>query len=138
MTKRRPASTMWLVICAVVLAAGAPVIIAVISGSRSSAGAPKVGTQAHDPGAPLNRAAPGFMLDQFGKPVSLRSHRGRIVLLAFTDSHCTTICPLTTSAMVDAKRLLGPAGSRVAQLGVNANPSPTSVRAGARTPKLTA
>jgi len=121
---------MWLVICAVVLAASAAVVIAVISGSRPSAGAPKVGTQAPDPGAPLHRAAPGFTLaDQFGKPVSLRSYRGRIVLLAFTDSHCTTICPLTTSAMVDAKRLLGPAGSRVALLGVNANPSATSVRA---------
>ena len=114
MTKRRPPSTLWLVICAVALAASAALVIAVSSGSRSSARAPKIGTQAPDPGAPLHRAAPGFTLtDQYGRPVSLRSYRGRIVLLAFTDSHCTTICPLTTSAMVDAKRLLGTAGSRV-------------------------
>ena len=30
-------------------------------------------------------------------PVSLHSFRGRMVILAFNDSECTTVCPLTTS-----------------------------------------
>ena len=38
------------------------------------------------------------------------------------------VCPLTTTAMVDAKRLLGAAGARVALLGVDANPNATSIR----------
>ena len=47
-----------------------------------------------DPGTPLSSRAPDFTLDdQFGRPVSLRSYRGKVVLLAFTDSECTTICP---------------------------------------------
>lgn len=82
-----------------------------------------------DPGTSLYQPAADFTLtDQFAHPVSLRSYRGQVVLLAFTDSRCTTICPLTTSAMVDAKRLLGAAGSRVQLLGVNANPTATAVR----------
>lgn len=82
-----------------------------------------------DPGSSLHRPAPDFTLtDQFGRRVSLRSYRGRVVLLAFVDSKCTTVCPLETSAMVDAKRLLGAAGSRVDLLGVDANPAATSVR----------
>jgi thiol-disulfide isomerase/thioredoxin len=51
-----------------------------------------------------------------------------VVILAFNDSECTTICPLTTTAMVDAKRMLGAAGSKVQLLGIDANPSATSIR----------
>lgn len=76
-----------------------------------------------DRGAAMARPAPGFTLtDQFGRRVSLRSFRGRVVILAFTDAECTTICPLTTAAMLDAKRLLGAAGSRVSLVGIDANP----------------
>ncbi len=85
-------------------------------------------TQALDPGTSLTGAAPGFTLtDQFGRPVSLSSYRGRAVVLAFNDSECTTVCPLVTSAMVAAQRMLGPAGSKLALLGVDANPSATSI-----------
>ncbi len=64
-----------------------------------------------DPGTTLSGVAPGFTLtDQFGQPVSLSSYRGEVVILAFNDSECTTVCPLTTAAMVDAKALLGAAG----------------------------
>ena len=48
-------------------------------------------------------------------------------MLAFNDSECTTICPLTTTAMLDAKAMLGSASSRVALLGVDANPAATSI-----------
>jgi cytochrome oxidase Cu insertion factor (SCO1/SenC/PrrC family) len=59
--------------------------------------------------------------------VSLSLFRGKVVILAFNDSECTTICPLTTSAMVQAKAMLGAAGRRVQLLGVDANPRAASL-----------
>jgi cytochrome oxidase Cu insertion factor (SCO1/SenC/PrrC family) len=82
-----------------------------------------------DPGAPLNAVAPGFTLtDQFGQRVSLRSLRGKVVVLTFNDPECTTICPLTTTALLQAKKLLGPASSGVDLVGVGANPEKTQVK----------
>jgi cytochrome oxidase Cu insertion factor (SCO1/SenC/PrrC family) len=72
--------------------------------------------------------APDFRLvNQFGQQMALSQFRGKVVVLAFVDSECTTICPLTTASMVEAKQLLGAAGSRVQLLGVDANPQATSV-----------
>jgi cytochrome oxidase Cu insertion factor (SCO1/SenC/PrrC family) len=82
-----------------------------------------------DPGSSLGGLkAPNFTLtNQFGQPVSLSSFRGKVVILAFTDSECTTVCPLTTQSMLAAKDLIGKAGDRVQLLGVDANPAATSV-----------
>jgi cytochrome oxidase Cu insertion factor (SCO1/SenC/PrrC family) len=81
-----------------------------------------------DPGDPLTGTAPAFTLtDQFGQPVSLNSFRGKVVILAFNDAECTTICPLTTASLVQAKEMLGAAGSQVQLLGVDANPKATAV-----------
>jgi cytochrome oxidase Cu insertion factor (SCO1/SenC/PrrC family) len=82
-----------------------------------------------DTGSSLGNApAPDFTLtDQFGKHASLDQYQGKVVLLAFTDSECTTVCPLTTQSMVWAKQLLGPAGDNVALLGIDANPDATAV-----------
>ena len=81
-----------------------------------------------DPGLNLSAVAPGFTLtDQFGQPVSLSSFRGKVVILAFNDAECTTICPLTTAALVDAKDMLGAAASQVQLLGIDANPKATEV-----------
>jgi cytochrome oxidase Cu insertion factor (SCO1/SenC/PrrC family) len=81
-----------------------------------------------DPGTPLHGPAPDFTLvNQYGQPMSLHQFRGKAVILAFNDSECTTVCPLTTSAMTEAKQLLGPAGDHVQLLGVDANPQATSV-----------
>ena len=81
-----------------------------------------------DPGTTLAGRAPGFTLsDESGRPVSLHSYRGKVVILAFNDSECTTICPITTTAMLDAKAMLGSAGSRVQLLGVEANPHAISL-----------
>jgi protein SCO1/2 len=88
-----------------------------------------VGNPRLDPGAPLDAVAPAFTLtDQFGKRVSLRSLRGKVVVLSFNDPECTTICPLTTTALLRAKELLGTAGSGVELLGVGANPDATQVK----------
>jgi cytochrome oxidase Cu insertion factor (SCO1/SenC/PrrC family) len=82
-----------------------------------------------DPGTALSGAAPGFTLtDQFGKRVALRSLRGKVVVLSFNDPECTTICPLTTTAMLHAKKLLGPAAGPVQLLGIGANPEATQVK----------
>ena len=82
-----------------------------------------------DPGSSLGAVqAPGFRLvNQFGQPMSLRQFRGKVVILAFTDSECTTICPLTTASMVQARDLLGAAGSQVQLLGIDANPKARNV-----------
>ena len=81
-----------------------------------------------DPGTPVSGVAPDFTLsDQFGQTVSLHSFRGKVVILAFNDSECTTVCPLTTTAMLDAKAMLGKAGSQVELLGVDANPAAISL-----------
>ena len=82
-----------------------------------------------DPGVRLSAVAPGFALtDQFDKRVSLRSLRGKVVVLSFNDPKCTTICPLTTTALLHAKKLLGPAASRVELIGIGANPDATGVK----------
>lgn len=73
-------------------------------------------------------AAPDFRLEnQFGQQMSLSQFKGKVVVLAFADSVCTTVCPLTTESMVLAKELLGKAGQNVQLLGVDANPDATAV-----------
>jgi cytochrome oxidase Cu insertion factor (SCO1/SenC/PrrC family) len=82
-----------------------------------------------DPGSSLgDLRAPSFRLvNQFGQPMSLSQFRGKVVILAFVDSQCTTVCPLTTVSMVEARQLLGRAGDQVQLLGIDANPAATSV-----------
>src|SRR5579863_1514801 len=67
------------------------------------------------------------LVNQFGQPMSLSQFRGKVVMLGFEDSQCTTVCPLTTQSMMQAKQLLGSAGNQVQLLGVDANPVATSV-----------
>jgi cytochrome oxidase Cu insertion factor (SCO1/SenC/PrrC family) len=72
--------------------------------------------------------APDITLtNQFGQRMSLSQFRGKVILLGFEDSECTTVCPLTTQSMVLAKELLGKAGNNVQLLGVDANPDATAV-----------
>ena len=82
-----------------------------------------------DPGTPLSGKAHDFTLtDQFGERVSLHAFRGKVVVVSFNDPKCTTICPLTTTALLRAKQLLGPAAAGVQLLGVAANPIATEVK----------
>jgi cytochrome oxidase Cu insertion factor (SCO1/SenC/PrrC family)/thiol-disulfide isomerase/thioredoxin len=77
-----------------------------------------------DPGTLLTpaRPAPSIRLtDQTGQTVSLSQYRGKVVILAFVDAECQTICPLTTTAMLDAQAALGKDAHQVQLLGVNAN-----------------
>lgn len=58
----------------------------------------------------LAASAPDLTLtNQFGQKISLSAFRGKVIILAFTDSECTTVCPLTTESMLAAMQLLGEA-----------------------------
>jgi cytochrome oxidase Cu insertion factor (SCO1/SenC/PrrC family) len=93
-------------------------------GMRAAAANPVLDTGTSLGGQP----APDIRLEnQFGQRMALSQFRGKAVILAFVDSECTTVCPLTTVSMVEAKQLLGAAGSHVQLLGVDANPQATSV-----------
>lgn len=72
--------------------------------------------------------APAFTLtNQFGQAVALSEFQGKTVVLAFIDSQCITICPLTSAAMVASLHLLGASASQVALVAINANPKAISV-----------
>jgi cytochrome oxidase Cu insertion factor (SCO1/SenC/PrrC family) len=125
-----------LAVAAVLAVAGCSTSAAQAPGSQaggpsaiSSANAAAIENPNLDLGTSLgNRAAPNFSLvNQFGQPMSLSQFRGRVVVLSFEDSECTTVCPLTTQAMVLAKELLGKAGSSVQLLGIDANPDAIKV-----------
>jgi cytochrome oxidase Cu insertion factor (SCO1/SenC/PrrC family)/thiol-disulfide isomerase/thioredoxin len=128
LTKRRQ-RTLLSVAIAAALIIGISVGALVTGGSSTSGGRAALATNPElDPGTPLSKPAPDFTLtDEFGHRVSLHSFRGKVVILAFNDSECTTVCPLTTQAMVDAKRFLGAAGGNVQLLGIDANPNATAV-----------
>ena len=104
------------------------VIGAAVTAGSDSLPRPAPFTASLDPGTPISGPAPDFTLtDQFGRSASLRAFRGKAVILAFNDSQCTTVCPLSTTAMTGAKRLLGRAGAGVVLLGVDANPQAISL-----------
>lgn len=88
-----------------------------------------VESAAADAGTLLDGApAPALTLtDQFGQRVALSGFRGRAVVLAFVDSRCTTICPLTSATLREMQELLGPAATRVQLLAVNVNAAYNSV-----------
>jgi cytochrome oxidase Cu insertion factor (SCO1/SenC/PrrC family) len=101
---------------------------AAAAGNQAGAMGGEAGNPNLDPGSPLHGPAPDFSLvNQYGQRMSLHQFRGKAVILAFNDSQCTTVCPLTTSAMTEARQLLGAAGDQVQLLGVDANPQATSV-----------
>jgi cytochrome oxidase Cu insertion factor (SCO1/SenC/PrrC family) len=118
---------------ALVGVAAAAVVVALIaahgSANPAARGSRRSANQAENPGIPISGRAPDFTLtDQFGRQVSLHEARGKVTILAFIDPECTTVCPLTTTAMVEAKALLGSAASHVQLLGVGANPTATAVK----------
>jgi cytochrome oxidase Cu insertion factor (SCO1/SenC/PrrC family)/thiol-disulfide isomerase/thioredoxin len=121
-------SRLWLAIALIALVAIVVSGVTLTSGGTQPASSALESNPYLDPGTHLSGVAPDFTLtDQFNRPVSLRSFRGKVVILAFNDAECTTICPLTTTAMVDARALLGSAGSQVQLLGIDANPTATTV-----------
>ncbi len=63
------------------------------------------------------------LVDQYGRPVSLRSLRGSTVALTFLDPVCTNDCPLIARYFRQADKLLSPAlRRRVEMVAIVANP----------------
>ncbi len=63
------------------------------------------------------------LTDQDGKPFSLSSLRGKLVLMAFGFTHCPNICPTTLANLATAYKLLSPADqARVQVLFVTVDP----------------
>jgi cytochrome oxidase Cu insertion factor (SCO1/SenC/PrrC family) len=112
------------------------------SGGQGSGGQGSSGSPATSPGSSAAAANPNLDLgtplggkplpdvrleNQFGQPMSLSQFRGKVLLIGFVDSECTTVCPLTTLAMLEARQLLGAAGDHVQLVGIDANPDAISV-----------
>ncbi len=81
------------------------------------------------------RRAPDFLLrDQANRPFSLRSQRGRVILLTFLDSRCKKACPLEGRLVGEIQRTL-PRERRPALVVVDINPwadTAASTKAAAR------
>jgi cytochrome oxidase Cu insertion factor (SCO1/SenC/PrrC family) len=78
--------------------------------------------------APVNYpAAPFSLTDQNGRNVTLRSLRGKVVLLTFLDDTCTTDCPLIAQEFRRAGQLLGADARNVELVAINYNPLYTGV-----------
>ena len=127
---RRPGRAGMYVAGGLAVLVGLPVLALSMPHAQSTAPSDALATNPYvDPGTRLSGPAPDFTLtDELGRPVSLHAFRGKVVILSFTDSECTTICPLTTAAILAAKRMLGAAGSRVQLLGIDANPKATALQ----------
>jgi cytochrome oxidase Cu insertion factor (SCO1/SenC/PrrC family) len=80
---------------------------------------------------PGQKRAPAFSLrDEAGRRLSLRSQRGRVVLLAFLDSRCRSACPVDGHQLGQVQRALR--GRRFELLAVTVDPwadTPRSARA---------
>jgi len=118
--------------------AAAIVIVAILASARQAgqpaSQPPRSSQMANnpnvDPGTSLpGTVAPGFrMTNQFGAPVSLGQFRGKVVVLAFVDARCTSVCPLTTLSMTQATGMLGRSAAKDVQLvGIDANPDATRI-----------
>jgi cytochrome oxidase Cu insertion factor (SCO1/SenC/PrrC family) len=104
---------------AVVVVGAGPMAVA----QASSTAAPIIAQAIDGSAAPLNFAAPSFTLsDQAGRPVSLASLRGKVVLLTFLDPVCTSDCPLIAQEFRAADQLLGASSRQVELVAIVANP----------------
>jgi cytochrome oxidase Cu insertion factor (SCO1/SenC/PrrC family) len=122
------ASALVLAACASGAAGSATSGTATSGTGGSGSGMAAVNNPALDTGSSLGgQPAPDIRLvNQFGQHMALSQFRGKVVILSFVDSQCTTVCPLTTASMLEAKQLLGAAGRQVQLLGVDANPKAIS------------
>jgi cytochrome oxidase Cu insertion factor (SCO1/SenC/PrrC family) len=104
---------------AIVLIGAAPMVLA-----QASPTADPIIAQAIDgDAAPLDLAAAPFSLtSQAGRPVSLASLRGKVVLLTFLDPVCTSDCPLIAQEFRAADQLLGGRAAGVELVAIVANP----------------
>jgi cytochrome oxidase Cu insertion factor (SCO1/SenC/PrrC family) len=128
--KRKNIRSPWAILRSWKLWLAAGVAVLIVAGGVAYSRVVVSSDQTHHVGAlPYIQTAPGFLLrDQQNRSTSLFQFRGKVVALAFVDPECTEICPLTTHSMVETLKILGPAAaSHVQLLGIDVNPTETSV-----------
>lgn len=95
----------------------------------SAPGGPQIGASvaasmgivpAHGPAAAID------LTDQRGRPFSLASLRGRVVVLTFFSSACDDICPVLEAELQGAAADLGARSGEVAFVSVNTDPLATA------------
>jgi len=107
---------------AVVAGAGVAIGIAVARDSGGGSPAQAAPADAGTTWPAGTRRAPGFALrDQAGRTISLRSLRGRTVLMAFIDPVCRNHCPFE-ARILNEIAARSPAGSTPAIVAVSVNP----------------
>ncbi|HWX75577.1 MAG TPA: SCO family protein [Solirubrobacteraceae bacterium] len=90
---------------------------------------------------PAKPAPPISLRNYLGQRVTLRSYRGRPVLVTFLYTHCPDVCPLIASNLGVALRSLGARSSRTQVIAVSVDPhgdTPASVAAFLRSHGLSA
>ena len=95
-------------------------LLAMIAAS-SIAGAPTAPLASY--AAPAAGLGGDFQLtDRHGRRVGPRNWRGSVVMLAFGDTHCPDICPLTLIEFKQVLVLLGPDAARVQPVFITVDP----------------
>jgi cytochrome oxidase Cu insertion factor (SCO1/SenC/PrrC family) len=125
----RPSVILLVLSLAVMIGAGTGLLVRVLGHHNSAAPTvvqERFGMHGDASWAAGTRPAPAIdtLRDQFGKPFSLASLRGRNVAIVFFDSHCTTACPLEGRALSAAERQL-PRSQRPVLVAVSVNPADT-------------
>ena len=131
--RRLPAWAKWVLwTTALAIGIGAGAGLTLLSRNARQPAAPALSRVALGPAAtwaPGARPAPDFRLtDQNGVAFSLRSLRGRPVLVTFIDPLCRNLCPLEAKVLNDVVRRAAPA-DRPAIAAVSVNPSGDTPRA---------
>jgi cytochrome oxidase Cu insertion factor (SCO1/SenC/PrrC family) len=113
----------WALLAAVALAAVAAVSLAfVLRGTNAPAAQtqmPASSTAAATWAAGKQRAPEFELRDEHGKPISLTSLRGRMVLVTFIDPLCRDFCPIEAQRLSDAVR--GATGEKPTIVAVSVN-----------------
>lgn len=78
---------------------------------------------------PPRTATPFELQNQFGQPVSLEDHAGKVVLLNFLYTNCPNVCPMVTNQLRDLHGALGDDTDDVAFVAVSVDPKRDTVQA---------
>ena len=98
-------------------------VIPMAAASASTTASPIIAQALDGSSAPLDFRAPAFRLtNQDGRPVSLASLHGKVVLLTFLDPVCTSDCPIIAQEFRQADQLLAGQAGRVELVAVVSNP----------------
>jgi protein SCO1/2 len=75
------------------------------------------------------RTAPDFTLPgTHGKPVTLSSLRGKVVILEFGYTSCADVCPVSLASLTAARKKLGPLAKDLQVLFVTVDPERDSIK----------